>query len=83
MKLRRKTLSIVGITIAGLTGILYATSSNILLAGLIKAEEQEATQVVKGSAIGDKLRLNCICQSVILLKKNCFFRSGNSRFERE
>ncbi|TAG94059.1 MAG: PAS domain S-box protein [Oscillatoriales cyanobacterium] len=48
MKLRRKTLSIVGITIAGLTGILYATSSSILLGSLLKAEEQEATQVVKG-----------------------------------
>ncbi|MEG4252660.1 CHASE4 domain-containing protein [Microcoleus sp. Pol10D4] len=48
MKLRRKTLSIIGITIAGLTGILYATSSSILLGSLIKAEEQEATQVVKG-----------------------------------
>jgi PAS domain S-box-containing protein len=48
MKLRRKTLSIVGITIAGLTGILYATSSTILLGSLVKAEEQEATQVVKG-----------------------------------
>ncbi len=48
MKLRRKTLSIVGITIAGLTGILYAASSSILLGSLLKAEEQEATQVVKG-----------------------------------
>ena len=48
MKLRRKTLSIVGITIAGLTGILYAASSRILLGSLIKAEEQEATQAVKG-----------------------------------
>ncbi len=48
MKLRRKTLSIVGLTIAGLTGILYATSSSILLGSLVKAEEQEATQVVKG-----------------------------------
>jgi PAS domain S-box-containing protein len=48
MKLRRKTLSIVGITIAGLTGVLYATSSSILLGSLVKAEEQEATQVVKG-----------------------------------
>ncbi|MEG4318553.1 MULTISPECIES: CHASE4 domain-containing protein [unclassified Microcoleus] len=48
MKLRRKTLSIVGLTIAGLTGILYAASSSILLGSLIKAEEQEATQVVKG-----------------------------------
>ena len=48
MKLRRKTLSIVGITIAGLTSILYATSSSILLGSLVKAEEQEATQVVKG-----------------------------------
>ena len=27
-------------------------------------------------AIGDKLRLNCICQSVILLKKTVFLRSG-------
>ncbi|MEG4501610.1 CHASE4 domain-containing protein [Microcoleus sp. F10-C6] len=48
MKLRRKTLSIIGITIAGLTGILYVASSSILLGSLIKAEEQEATQVVKG-----------------------------------
>ena len=48
MKLRRKTLSIVGITIAGLTSILYAVSSSILLSSLVKAEEQEATQVVKG-----------------------------------
>ncbi len=48
MKLRRKTLSIVGITIAGLTTILYAVSSSILLSSLVKAEEQEATQVVKG-----------------------------------
>ncbi|PSB44128.1 histidine kinase [filamentous cyanobacterium Phorm 6] len=49
MKLRRKTLSIVGITIAGLTGILYAASSSILLGSLVKAEEQEAAQVVKGT----------------------------------
>ena len=48
MKLRRKTLSIVGITIAGLTSILYAVSSSILLSSLLKAEEQEATQVVNG-----------------------------------
>ncbi|NJK67128.1 MAG: PAS domain S-box protein [Microcoleus sp. CSU_2_2] len=48
MKLRRKTLSIVGITIAGLTAVLYATSSSILLGSLVKAEEQEATQVVNG-----------------------------------
>ena len=48
MKLRWKTLSIVGITIAGLTGILYAASSSILLGSLLQAEEQEATQAVKG-----------------------------------
>ncbi|MCU0543773.1 MAG: PAS domain S-box protein [Oscillatoriaceae cyanobacterium Prado104] len=48
MKLRLKTLSIVGVTIAGLTGVLYATSSSILLGSLVQAEEQEATQVVKG-----------------------------------
>ncbi|MGL5062056.1 MAG: CHASE4 domain-containing protein [Microcoleus sp.] len=48
MKLRRKTLSIVGATIAGLTGVLYATSSSILLGSLVQAEEQEATQVIKG-----------------------------------
>ncbi|MEG4861741.1 hypothetical protein QUB75_30910 [Microcoleus sp. K1-B6] len=33
--------------------------------------------------IGDKLRLNCICQSVILLKKTAFLGVENSRFERE
>jgi PAS domain S-box-containing protein len=48
MKLRLKTLSIVGVTIAGLTGVLYAASSSILLGSLVQAEEQEATQVVKG-----------------------------------
>src|SRR4028119_1175881 len=34
-------------------------------------------------AIGDKLRLNCICQSVILLKKTAFLGVENSRFERD
>jgi hypothetical protein len=33
--------------------------------------------------LSDKLRLNCICQSVILLKKTAFLGVENSRFERE
>jgi PAS domain S-box-containing protein len=48
MKLREKTLLIIGITLAGLTSVLYITSSNILLGSLKKAEEQETRQVVKG-----------------------------------
>ncbi|HLO48012.1 MAG TPA: CHASE4 domain-containing protein [Kamptonema sp.] len=48
MKLRHKTLLIIGATLAGLTSVLYVTSSTILLGSLKKAEEQEARQVVKG-----------------------------------
>lgn len=48
MKLRQKTLLIIGATLAGLTSVLYVTSSTILLGSLKKAEEQEARQVVKG-----------------------------------
>ncbi|OCQ92427.1 histidine kinase [Oscillatoriales cyanobacterium USR001] len=48
MKLREKTLLIIAITLAGLTSVLYITSSNILLGSLKKAEEQETRQVVKG-----------------------------------
>lgn len=48
MKLRQKTLLIITVTLAGLTSVLYATSSAILLGSLQKAEEQEARQVVKG-----------------------------------
>ena len=48
MKLREKTLLIIGITLAGLTSVLYITSSNILLGSIKKAEEQETRQVLKG-----------------------------------
>lgn len=48
MKLRHKTLLIIGVTLAGLTSVLYFTSSTILLRSLKKAEEQEARQVVNG-----------------------------------
>ncbi|MDF0552751.1 CHASE4 domain-containing protein [Kamptonema sp. UHCC 0994] len=48
MKLRHKTLLIIGATLAGLTSVLYITSSTILLRSLKKAEEQEARQVVNG-----------------------------------
>lgn len=48
MKLRQKTLLIIAITLAGLTSVLYASSSTILLGSLKKAEEQEARQVVNG-----------------------------------
>ena len=69
-KLRRKTLSIVGITIAALTGILYVASSSILLGSLIEAEEQEATQVVKGvlqRVRGNRRRLQlALCRLVVV-----------------
>jgi serine phosphatase RsbU (regulator of sigma subunit)/sensor domain CHASE-containing protein len=48
MKLRQKTLLIVNATLAGLIGVLYFTSSEILMGSLRKAEENEAQQTVKG-----------------------------------
>ncbi len=48
MKLRQKTLLIVNMTLAGLIGVLYLASSNILMGSIRKAEENEAQQTVKG-----------------------------------
>lgn len=48
MKLRQKTLITIGLTLTGLTTVLYLTSSRILLGSLEKAEQQEASQVVNG-----------------------------------
>ncbi len=48
MKLRQKTLLIVNMTLAGLIGVLYFASSNILMGSIRKAEENEAQQTVKG-----------------------------------
>ncbi len=48
MKLRQKTLITIGLTLTGLTTVLYLTSSAILLGSLKKAEQQEASQVVNG-----------------------------------
>jgi PAS domain S-box-containing protein len=48
MSLRRKTLFIVGITIAGLIGVLYATTATILRNNLIEAEQENSRQTVKG-----------------------------------
>lgn len=48
MSLRQKTLAIVGTTIVGLIGVMYAISSTILAGSLEKAEEQETRQTVQG-----------------------------------
>ncbi len=48
VSLRQKTLAIVGATIVGLIGVLYAISSTILAGSLEKAEEQETRQTVQG-----------------------------------
>ena len=48
LSLRDKTRLLLGIAIAGLLGVLYAASSNILLGNLKKAEEQDTRQIVKG-----------------------------------
>ncbi|MBD1938603.1 adenylate/guanylate cyclase domain-containing protein [Microcoleus sp. FACHB-68] len=48
MSLRRKTLSIVGVTLVGLVGVLYATCSTILLGSMKQAEEENTRQTVKG-----------------------------------
>jgi serine phosphatase RsbU (regulator of sigma subunit)/sensor domain CHASE-containing protein len=48
MKLRQKTLLIVNATLAGLIGVIYFSSSAILMGSIRKAEENEAQQTVKG-----------------------------------
>ncbi len=48
MTLRTKTWLIFGIVLTGLIGVLYATSSTILLGSLKKAEQQDTRQIVKG-----------------------------------
>ncbi|MBW4678766.1 MAG: PAS domain S-box protein [Microcoleus vaginatus WJT46-NPBG5] len=48
MSLRRKTLLIVGVTLVGLVGVLYATCSTILSGSMKQAEEENTRQTVKG-----------------------------------
>lgn len=48
MRLRTKTLLVIGATMVGLVGVLYATSSTILLRSIRQAEEQNTRQSVKG-----------------------------------
>jgi serine phosphatase RsbU (regulator of sigma subunit)/sensor domain CHASE-containing protein len=48
MKLRQKTLLIVNVTLAGLIGVIYLASANILMESIRKAEENEAQQTLKG-----------------------------------
>jgi len=48
MKLRTKTLLVIGATLVGLNVLLYAISSTILSRSVTKAEEQSVRQRVKG-----------------------------------
>ncbi|MBD2743461.1 PAS domain S-box protein [Coleofasciculus sp. FACHB-1120] len=47
MRLRTKTLMVIGATLVGLVGVLYATSSIVLLRSLKQAEEQNTRQLVR------------------------------------
>ncbi|MCS6794271.1 MAG: PAS domain S-box protein [Oscillatoriaceae bacterium SKW80] len=47
VSIRQKTLALVGTTIVGLIGVMYAISSSILADSLEKAEEQETRQTVQ------------------------------------
>lgn len=47
MTLRKKTLLLITITVIGLIGVMYATSSYILLRGFAKVEEQDSQNNVK------------------------------------
>ncbi|MBD1894002.1 PAS domain S-box protein [Coleofasciculus sp. FACHB-129] len=47
MRLRTKTLMVIGATLVGLVGVLYATSSIVLLRSLKHAEDQNTRQMVK------------------------------------
>lgn len=48
MRLRTKTLIVIGMTLIGLVGVLSTVSSTILLRSLQHAEEQNTRQLVKG-----------------------------------
>jgi adenylate cyclase len=48
MRLKTKTLLTISITLAGLIGVMYAVSSNILLGSLEKAEEEGTRQTLTG-----------------------------------
>lgn len=47
MRIRKKTLLIISVTLVSLMGVLYATSSTILLDGFAKVEEQQTRKNVK------------------------------------
>jgi len=47
MKLRIKTLLIIGVTLAGLIAILYIVSSTVLMSGFAQVEEQETRENVQ------------------------------------
>ncbi len=47
MKLQQKTLLIIGATLAGMVGLLYVTSSTILLKAIEKAEQRNNRQTVQ------------------------------------
>ena len=57
MKLRHKTVLIVGTTLLILLAVVYAVSAGILRRGFARAEEHEAQQVLNGS-------LNVLSQSI-------------------
>jgi diguanylate cyclase (GGDEF)-like protein len=47
MRLRRKTLLIIGVTLVSLMGVLYSTSLTILLGGFSQVEQQDTRENVK------------------------------------
>jgi len=47
LTIRKKTLLIIGLTLIGLIGVLYATSSIILMGGFIELERQNTRQNVQ------------------------------------
>lgn len=49
MTLRRRTLIIIGTTLAGLNFVLYGIAATLLLDNALQAEDQDAQQVMKGA----------------------------------
>lgn len=47
MTLRKKTLLLIGVTLIGLIGVIYATSSTILLRGFLRLEQEDTRSNVK------------------------------------
>ncbi len=84
MALRQKTLLIIGVTLVSLIGVLYSTSSTILLGGFSKLEQQHTRENVERvqEALSDELaQLNLTTQDWAEWDQTyAFIENGNQEY---